>query len=323
MANIRHLKSGFPDLYDANIRTAWKEGWNGETEYTDFYLVDDITSEYDAYTQVTGFGSWQQKALGENVAYASIQAGYNCKITPATYSLAYTVEEETMEDDPHSILGMGLSTALGEAGQDTIEIIAAAPFNACSNGVTTAFSPWQTSTSSTAVDSSPDGKCFLAIDHPIVTGGSYANRPATPCSLSQAAIAASKLRLQKMQGAHGQSWSLKGESLVVPPDLEQMADEILLSKTRAYTTDQTANIVANGLTRKTWSRITGATSWFVFAKKASKPGMKGFGTVAKWRVKPTFQRDNEFQSGDRRYKGRFRFGVGYYDWRGIDGSVGA
>jgi hypothetical protein len=217
-----------------------------------------------------------------------------------------------VEDEPHGLLGMNLSSALGESGRETVETLAAAPFNAPT--ATTTFTPWKTG---------GDGVALLSTSHPIVTGGVYANTPSVAVSLGIAPIAASKLRLQKMQGAHGQLWGMTAETLVVPPDLEQVADEILGTDKIPYSADNTVNVVKRGLTRKTWSRLTSATAYFIFAKKASKPGGKGFTTIAVWRVKPQFDRDNDFQSGDRRYKGRFRLGFADLDWRGIDGSTGA
>jgi hypothetical protein len=315
------MRSQFPDLYDRNIKNAYVQGYGDpDHEFEQFYNVESMDTSDERWTEVTGLGQWQLKDPGDNVAYAAISAGYNNIITPSTYALAFIVEQESYEDDPRSILGSQLAARLAESGKDTVETLAAAPFNAPTS--TSGFSPWQTSTSTGATGSSPDGVALLSTVHPIVTGGFYANTPAVACTLSKAALAASKLRLQKMQGAHGQLWALQGEKLVVPADLQQTADEILLTPTEPYSPNLTKNVVATDLTRVTWSRLTSATTWLVFAKKAPAPGQKGFGTICKWRIKPEFDRDGDFQSGDRLYKGRFRIGFGYYTWRGIDGSPG-
>ncbi len=317
----RHLKTGFADLYDKRIAVAYRQGYGEpEHEFEQFYGVQEINEQDKRWTSVTGFGQWQEKELGANVAYAAISPGYPSIITPFTLALAFTVEEETEEDDPTGLLGQQLATALAESGRETIETYAAQPFNNPTS--TAAFTPWQTSTSTGAVGSAPDGVALLSTSHPIVTGGVYANTPSAQCSLSLTALAASKLRLQKMQGSHGQMWPLQGQNLVVPPDLEQVADELLGSPTIPYLQTDTPNVVRKGLTRVTWSRLTGATSWYLFAKKASVPGAKGHLLLAIWRKRPTFGRDNDFDSGDRRYKGRARIGFGAPDWRGVDGSYG-
>jgi phage major head subunit gpT-like protein len=317
----RIIKTLLQDAYDRRIKTAYRQGYGDpEHEFEDFYTSQDIGTEDERWAQFTGFPQWQRKLLGDNVAYASISQGYEVTITPAEYSLAFTIEQSTEEDDQHGLLGTNLSSALAESGKETWETLAAAPFNNPTS--TSAFSPWQTSTSATASGSSPDGVALLSTLHPIVTGGVYPNTPASQCSLSLSALSASKLRLRRMQGAHGQNWALQPESLVVPSDLEEITDQILGSEKVPFTADNTINSVRKGLTKKVWSRLTGTTSWYVFAKKAPKPGARGFGAVCLWRVRPSFDRDGEFNSGDRLYKGRARVGFGNWDWRGIDGSFG-
>ncbi len=309
----RIIKTNLGDLYDARIKHAYRQGYGEEPhELEQIYTVDSIDTQDVRYTHITGLPQWRHKGLGENVSFAAIEQGYDVTLTPATYALAILIEEETVEDDPHGLLGQDLARALAESGRETFEVLAAQPFNAPTS--TAAYSPWM---------SGGDGVALLSTAHPIVTGGVYANKPATDASLGMATLAASKLRLQKMQGAHGQLWSLQAKTLVVPPDLEQRADELLGSDKVPYTGDNTLNVVRKGLTRFTWSRLTSATAWFCLAQKAPRPGAKGHGQVWIWRVKPQFARDNEFLSGDRRYKGRARAGAGNWDWRGVDGSTGA
>jgi len=59
------------------------------------------------------------------------------------------------------------------------------------------------------------------------------------------------------------------------------------------------------------------------AGKPAGVGSKGIATVMFWRVRPEFDRDNVFDSGDRRYKGRMRLSFGRWDWRGWYGSTGS
>ena len=194
MPTGRIIKTGLTDLYDQRIKKAWSIGWEPQDEgYADVYALIDITTEDFRASFVSGFGQWPRKEMGANVAFDSIYQGYDVTITPATYALAFTIEKETWQDDPHGLLGQGLSRNLGQMGRYTEQVLAAAQFNTAFTA--TAVSPWM---------SGGDGQYFLDTDHPIQSGGTYANKPASDVDFSVTALQDSLLRLQKVQGPRGE-----------------------------------------------------------------------------------------------------------------------
>ena len=76
MAGTRILKTGVPDLYDANIKRAYLQGY-GEPEHSfeDFYLTNTSTLQDERATYLSGLGLWQLKPFGDNVAYDTIYQG--------------------------------------------------------------------------------------------------------------------------------------------------------------------------------------------------------------------------------------------------------
>ena len=315
MPGTRIIKTGLADLYDARIYKAWIQGYGEpEHEFEQFLRTQDTEVEDYRWSHISGFGLWPRKTLGANVSADTVYQGYDTTCTPATYARMFTVEEETVEDDRHSLLGEQLSSALAQAGRDTLETLAASMFN---NADTTTYaSPW------VGTSANGDGLALLSTAHTILSGGTYANTASAAVDLSVASLQAARTRLEKCQDARGRLWSLDATTLIVPSDSRWLMSEILDSPKMPYTADNTPNVVREGLTGKVWKRLTDTDSWFLLAGKAGDAGQKGHMLTFLSRLAAQFKRHNEFLSGDRQYRGRLRFGFCAPDFRGIDGSMG-
>ncbi len=309
----RILKANFADAYDLRIQTQWMQGYGEpEHEFQQVYATKNITNQDTRFSHVTPFGRWSRKdSTSDTIPYDTIYQGYDVTITPYTYWMGFTIDQETWEDDPTGILSGDLATALAQAGRETLEYLMAVPFEAPT--AAPSFAPWMPG---------GDGVALLSLLHPIVTGGVYANTPATQIGLSIAALEASWLRLAKMQNSRGLPWPMKGARLVHAPDNKFLVDEIFGSTNAPFTANNQINAVKNLYEPFQWSNLTSTGAWFVMAAKAGGVAKKGHQILCIMRISPEFERDNVFESGDRRYKGRFRVGAGYPDWRGVDGSLG-
>jgi hypothetical protein len=318
----RIQKASFADAYDLRIKTQWMQGYGEpEHEFQQIYnMVNKAngTGSDERYSHITPFGRWEQKdPVTNSVPMDTVYQGYDVTITPYTYWMGFTIDQETWEDDPSGLLGGNLATALAQAGRHTLEYLAALPFNNHPTSLTSttqSFSPWMTG---------GDGYSLLNTQHPIVTGGVYSNVAGTAIDLSVAALQASYPRLAKMPNYRGLQWPMTGQTLVVPADSHFLVREILETTGKVDTNYNTINSVKGMVTPFEWSQLTDTDAWFVLANKAGGVAKKGHQLTCVMRISPEFDRDNVFENGDRRYKGRFRVGFGYPDWRGVDGSMGA
>lgn len=311
-AQGRILKTTTPDRFDRNIKTQWMQGY-GEPEHEFEKIYEVMTSQVqdERFSYVTPLGRWQQKDYGSNVVFDNIHQGYDTTCTPATYKNGFTIEEEDAEDDPQGSLASDLAASLGHGGRDTLEYLAAVPFN--NSTATTYASPWQ---------SGGDGAALLSTAHLVPAGGYYANCPSSHVDLSVASLQAARTRMEKLVNSRGLLWRMEAKTLVVPTDSRWIVAEILGSDKVPYTADNTPNVVRQGLTEFVWSRLTDTDSWFLLAAKATSKSAKGHMAKCVMRIRPEFGRNNEFLSGDRQYKGRMRVGFVFPDARGIDGSTG-
>lgn len=304
-------KSMMPDLYDRNIKLKWMQGFGDPVmEYHQIYDTIISETEDERSTHISGLGLWQHKST-TNVPYDVLYQGYDVTITPAEYHLAIALDEKTVEDDKSGILAGKIGASLAQTGKETQEVLAAFPLNNAS--LPTCFLPWSTM---------GDGLALLSTVHPILSGGVFANTPATPCDLSVRALKDSRTRMNKIVNCRGLQQGMEGKTLVVPTDTQWMLAEILNTEKGLYSGDQTDNVVRKGLAGVVWSKLTDNDCWFLLAQKATSLNAKGHMLVEVLRVAPKFERTNEFETGDRKYKGRIRVGFGAWDWRGVDGSMG-
>lgn len=168
-----------------------------------------------------------------------------------------------------------------------------------------------------------DGVAMLSTAHPVLSGGVWTNCPSTHADLSIASLQAAYTRMETVLNPRGIIKSFTPKTLVVPPASRWLMRELLETEKTPYGSDNTKNVVRDGIDGVVWSQMTlGSGKWLLLANKAGEVGQKGHTLTCVMRIRPQFDRDTEFQTGDRRYKGRFRVAFGYPDARGIDGSTG-
>lgn len=315
MAQIgtRITRASTPDAYNKDLTRVYVQGAGKETpEFTQIYATENLSEKFIAGSYFSGFGQVPLKNEGDVISNDTIYQGYDSTITPASYALGFIITKEAMDDDPHGILGARNVTALREAYDDTMETLAAQPFNAPTS--TTAFSPWM---------SGGDGVAMLSTAHPILSGGTYANKPSVDVDLSVAALQAARTRMRKCVNARGLKQEFSAKSLVVPIDLEYKLGEILNSDLVPYVADNTKNEIARkGIEGIVWTRLTDTNSWFLLSNKAGAPGSKGHQLTCVVREAPTFKTETVLGTRDTAANIYGRYGFGMWDWRGIDGSVG-
>ena len=121
----------------------------------------------------------------------------------------------------------------------------------------------------------------------------------------------------------GLTISVQATKLVVPPQLNFVAERILNSTLRPATSDNDINAVRStgvlpgGYTVNHY--LTDPDAWFLLTSVTEMgEGLKMFQRTA---METTMEPD--FSTGNIRYKARERYSFGFSDWRGIYGSQGA
>ena len=159
----------------------------------------------------------------------------------------------------------------------------------------------------------------IATDHPLSTG-TAANRATTFADLNETSLEDALIRISTQTDDRGLNIALQGTKLIIPPQLQFVADRLLNTPGRVATSDNDINSIRNqGMVPGGFfvnRRFTDTNAWFL--KTDCPNGAKMF-------VRSPLQTKMEpgFDTGNVRYKARERYSFGVSDPLGMFGSPGA
>ena len=217
-------------------------------------------------------------------------------------ALAFALTEEAVEDNLYDRLGARYTKALARSMANTKQIKAAAVLN-------------------NAFDTTGgDGKVLIATDHPLGGGGSLANRASTMADLNETSLEDALINISTFTDDRGLAIALRGMKLVVPPQLQFIADRLLQTPGRVGTADNDINAVKNmGMLPDGYvvnHYLTDTDAFFI--KTDCPDGFKHFE-----RSPMSTALEGDFDTGNMRYKARERYSFGYSNFRAVYGSQGA
>lgn len=217
-------RSDFPDLLAEGLRTVLFEKFDSyPEEYKQIFNVQESKKSEEKDSAISGFGAMHIKEEGDPVFFDDPVQGYDVTYTHVTYALGFRVTREMWEDDLYGKIKK-MPRALAKSARHTIEQTAANIFN---NGFTSGVGG--------------DGKYLFATDHPLVGGGTYANRPAIAADLTVSSLQAAIQNMEETVDDRGLILAIKPKLLVVPPALKWTARELLDSALKPYTADNEKN----------------------------------------------------------------------------------
>jgi hypothetical protein len=269
-------------------------------------IFDTETSErsFEEETKLSGFGQAPVKNEGSAIVYDNGQEAWTARYNHETIALGFSLTEEAIEDNLYDSLSARYTKALARAMAYTKQVKAAAILN-------NAFSASYTY---------GDGKPLCATNHPLVSGGTNSNRPATAADLNETSLEAAVIQIAAWTDERGLLIAAKPRKLVVPPALMFVATRLLETELRVSTADNDINAlrslrsVPDGYTVNHY--LTDTNAWFLMTDVPN--GLKHF-----VRTPMQTSMDADFDTGNARYKARERYSFGVSDPLGIFGSPGA
>lgn len=272
-------------------------------EYPELFSVESSRQNYEEDVQATGFGLAPKKAEGEPLRIASHAQGWISRYTHVAYALGYEVTKEELDDNLYDKLSRSRAASLAFSMRQTKENVAANVYNR-------AF---------TAGYTGGDGIVLCATNHPLQGGGTFANIT-TAATFSETALEDLLILLMKAKDDQGHKISLRGEKLIVPPDLAFDAERVLKSTLQNDTANNAINAVrSKGLLPGGYAvnhYFTSTTNWFI--RTNCPDGMKCYNRVA-----VEFDRDNDFHTKSALASAYERYSFGWSNPRGCYGNAGA
>lgn len=297
-------RAAHPTLTSKDIRKVfWDDYARYPAEYKKIFYPTPVTGRYEKFSRAYPFGAVPEKTEGGPIEVRTIDEGGTVEFTFPTYSMGFTITKEMLEDDQTGIMRR-LGAQLAKSVNFTMEKLS---WNVLTNGF--AANAGQVGT---------DGVTLFNAAHPLgVTGFSQGN--ASSDSLSTTSLQAALVSYKKQKNDANMPILLKPNLLIIPPDLEWKAKELLISRLDPDSANNAVNTLQNeGLSYFVFHFGDSTTNWFL----TSRP-MEGCLMSMNRRntqLPPSYVNP---LTGDQTTVVSFRYRPGFVDWRGTFGSAGA
>lgn len=274
-----------------------------DNEHEQIYETENSERSFEEELKISGFGAAPVKAEGASILYDTAQESFVARYTHETIAMGFAVTEEAMEDNLYVSLSGRYTKALARAMAYTKQVKAMAPLNL---GFTTF--------------NSGDGVSLFNTAHPLVSGGTNANRPAVGADLNEASLEDAIIQISGWTDERGLKIAAQARKLIVPSALQFVATRLLKSEYQPGSANNDVNaIVSTGVLPEGFAVNHYLTDTNAFYLMTDVPdGMKHF-------VRSPMQTsmDGDFNTGNVRYKARERYSFGVSDPLGIFGSPGS
>jgi hypothetical protein len=273
-------------------------------EHKEIYETETSERSFEEETKLSGFSAAPVKNEGSAIAYDNAQEAWTTRYTHETIALGFSITEEAIEDNLYDSLSARYTKSLARAMAYTKQVKAAAVLN---NGFSASYP-------------GGDGVALFSTAHPLVSGGTNSNTPATQVDLNETSLEAAIIQIAAWTDERGLLIAAKPKKMVIPPALMFVAERLLETSLRVGTNDNDINAIKNmgavpeGYTVNHF--LTDPNAWFLTTDVPN--GMKHF-------VRTPLQNsmDGDFDTGNVRYKSRERYSFGWSDPLGMWGSSGS
>lgn len=240
----RHL---FPGLYDI-ILDAWREK---PLQYTQLYRVDKSDAAFEELRTAAGMGLFVKVPEGTEAAQDRFFDGYPKRFQHEDYGLSIGFSHQFLRDIKTRI-ARERSQDMGRSARSTLEEINSQLLNL-------GFDPNTLG---------PDGVSLFSTAHPNIRGGTQSNI-VSPVSLLS--VTAYRLMLTMFRRFFDDTGvrriQLDPAWLVVPPEEEYNAREIVKSMGRPDTANRADNVSRDTTDVFVYDYLTDTNNWFMLANK--------------------------------------------------------
>ncbi len=298
------ISSNFADILDPRFKRIWDERFTQLPDMVGtFYDVITGSLPTERFSTVGTLGD--MPLFAGTVTYDDVAQGYDTGVTPLEFAEGIQIERKLLDDDQFSIID-NKPKALAGALYRRRQTDAARIFN-------NAFS----------VDNffynNTENVSMCSNSHTTTSGAStstgFDNLVTT--SLSAVSLAAARISMVQFRGDRGERISVKPNGILIPPDLYEIAYEIVNSQGKVDVANNNANVHNGAYEVTEWNYLTDSNNWFLMDKSM----MKDFGL--KWvdRNKGEFGFIEDFDTLVGKWRAYSRWGNCWVDWRWVLGAL--
>ena len=274
-----------------------------DAEHTEIFETENSDRAFEEEVMLSGFGNARVKSEGGSIIYDNATETFTARYTHETIALGFAITEEAVEDNLYDRISARYTKALARSMANTKQVKAA-------NVLNNAFDPNFTG---------GDGKELCATDHPLVAG-TLSNELATAADLNETSLEQALIDIAAFTDERGLLISTQGRKLIIPSELQFVADRLMASANRVGTADNDINALRNmGMIPEGYTVNHYLVDNDAFFIKTDIPN--GFKLFQRSPIRTSMEGD--FDTGNVRYKARERYSFGFSDPRCVFGSPGA
>jgi hypothetical protein len=275
-----------------------------EGEHAEIFDTESSDRAFEEEVMLVGFGNAPTKTEGAGVDFDDANEAYTARYSHETVALAFALTEEAIEDNLYDRLGARYTKALARSMAHSKQVKAAAVLN---NAFNSSFT-------------GGDGVELCSLAHPLGAGGTFANEPSTAADLNETSLENALIDISTFVDERNMIIALRGAKMIIPPQLQFIADRLLESTLRPGSADNDVNAVKNmGMVPEGYTVNHFLTDPDAFFIKTDAPN--GFKHFERSPMRTNMEAD--FDTGNMRFKARERYSFGFSDPRCVFGSPGA
>ena len=275
-----------------------------ENQNAEIFDSESSDRAFEEEVMLGGFANAAVKPEGQGIVYDDAQETYTARYTNETIALAFALTEEAVEDNLYDKISTRYTKALARSMANTKQVKGSNVLNNSTTGGATAGG---------------DGVALLSAAHPTLSGN-QTNLLGTAADLNETSLETALIEISQMKDERGLKIALRGMKMILPVNLQFVAERLLNSAGRVGTADNDINAIKSlGMVPEGYvinNFLVDTDAWYV--KTDAPNGLKHF-TRAPIRT----AMEGDFDTGNVRYKARERYSFGWSDWRGIFGTPGA
>ena len=273
-----------------------------ENEAAQIFSQESSDRAFEEEVMLVGFGEAAVKPEGSAVAFDTAKEAFTARYVHDTIALAFALTEEAVEDNLYDTLSARYTKALARSMAYTKQVRGA-------NVLNNAFST-----------TGGDGVTLASTAHPTTFGGTWSNRSSTDADINETSLEQAMIDIAGFIDERGLKIAMNGRKLIIPVNIQFVADRILNSTLRVGTADNDINALRNmGMLPEGYTvnhYLTDTDAWYV--KTDCPNGLKHFVRAAL-----ATGMEGDFDTGNMRYKARERYSFGYSDPRCVYASQGS
>ena len=273
-----------------------------EGQHSEIFDTESSDRAFEEEVMLSGFGAAPTKSEGNAVTFDDANEAYTARYNHETVAMAFSITEEAVEDNLYDKISSRYTRALARSMAHTKQVKAAGVLNNAFDTTVTGG----------------DGKALCVADHTLTNGGTLDNVAAA--DLNETSLEDALINIAGFTDERGLIIALRGMKLIIPRQLQFVAERLMASNMRPGTADNDVNAVQsmgmlpNGYVVNDFLTDTDA----FFIKTDAPNGLKHFE-----RMSLATAMDPDFETGNMRYKARERYSFGFSDPRAVFGSPGA